>query len=164
VLKRRTSDSIWVISMRDPALLSLSPQEIETYLLTRDASKVDAAIAAKGEVATRFLVRPLQTRYERLLSYPDADALWNVFALHVERIDGGDFAVEWTESNGVKRLSDSVREQIPHEVVVEVATVIAQAASRSDITPFTLPDGWRDFLTRSRIARAMTASIEPAKA
>lgn len=163
MLTRRISETFWVCSHEDPALLdAVDDEEMRTYLLARDIAKLPidverGVVKSTSEPVSLVQCKPLSTEHEYLLSagVGDASARWEVFRKHVVGVRN----LDQVSLDGGK-LRDDDRAAIPMSFVSEVVSVIIEKASGRDGVnlPFSLPATWQGQRLRARSLRAIHAS------
>jgi len=163
MIRRRLSAPTPVVYSRDEALLDgLDDDTHHRYCQTRDISLIPAEVLAR---CTVYHVRPLLVAYEHTaLSPHEPGAAWRIFSAHVHSATncqderGHELLVPDREG---RFLLDSVRDDIPFDVVSEIAGVCVKLA-QVNTTPFFVPAT----LSRDRILyrarRALSAQTESA--
>jgi hypothetical protein len=167
MLKKRFSDTIKIVSIRDESLVSCPTERLRRYVLSRDLAVFTDVIsdddgksiepfdlAAAG--ATVFHARPLAVEYEHLRDFASQIGRWQIFALHVTEIENRDFELAFQDVGGRRALDESVRKSLSPDDVEEVANVILESPGRwGSSLPFSQPVGWRARIESMRIALAV---------
>ena len=155
MLSRRLTEEFRVVSRFDEALAGADIDEpMRKYLLSRDLE--DLPLEGLAPQPTVFVCKPLMSEHEHLVDavlQAGSKAAWEIFRNHVLRIDGFSFSPYAKDkawgSEKVPKLTDTARDEVPRDVVQEVATVIALKGNVSTRS-FTLPDSWRVERVRDR--------------
>jgi hypothetical protein len=149
---RRISAPLEVIHSRDPSVLEVDATVLDSYLLSRDISRLPAMAVAGASVLT---CRPLLAKYEHLAHLAQEPvAMRALFRHHVCAARGPAAAwLQFESREGSVQLTEASAEECSLEFLSEFVAVILQAPSRrGDASPFSPLDGWRQ--ERRHIARA----------
>ena len=167
MLGRRLTEEFAVVSRHDEALMGAELDEpMRRYLLSREIDELP--LDGLAPQPTVFHCKPLKSEHEHLVDavlQAGSKAAWEIFRNHVVRIDGFEFSPyakdkAWGQEK-VPKLTDAARDEIPRDVVQEVATVIALKGNVSTRS-FGLPDSWRGERIRDRhLADLRTATSAP---
>lgn len=167
MLKRRFSETIKIVSLRDESLIACPTERLRKYVLSRDVEMFTADMAdddghaiepfdLSASGATIFHARPLSVEYEHLRDFASQVGRWQVFALHVIEIENRDFELSFQDISGRRALDEGVRKCLSPDDVEEVANVILEAPGRwGSSLPFSQPVGWRAKIEAMRIAAAV---------
>lgn len=166
MIPARDTKSRWVVSLKDDALSDFENGKIREYAESRDISVLGidtktGIVSSNGKPATLFLVEPLKQVFANLADpeVRNRNALISVFATHVK--DARNAPCEMSRDGDV--LKQSVLEQIPIDMMAEIATVVIELATgggRGVTIPFSLPDG---FWAERRDMKAMLAKAAERK-
>lgn len=149
---RRISTNLDVVHSRDPALNEVDPSIMDSYVLSRDITRIPE-VALKG--ATVLTCRPLLSKWEHLAHLSNEPAaMRSIFRHHVCAARGPAAAwMQFETRDGNLQLTEASVEECSMEFLGEFVGVIIQAPSRrGDTSPFSPVDGWR--AERRHIARA----------
>ena len=129
-MKKRITDKKTVIARCDRSLTLVPQETLKKYFETLDID-VLGPLPSLIEPPTLFAIMPLKARWAHLDRGTDNTAAdyWQIFALHVERIDGAEIALEFDGQGDFKALTESVREQIPEDYIRDIAQMIIQLAN-----------------------------------
>lgn len=157
----RPSDAFRIVSLRDPALLQLPMEQIAEYELSRDIRTLTLD-QCKDPRPVVFTAEPLRPEHEDYLVSPSASDLWFIFSHYVRSVEGPWNKLRWNEDRqGRRRIDPDCRKDINPEVMIEVASVIVEAASHGEDIPFTTALGtWREQWTRYHLLHALQSARE----
>ena len=155
-MKKRIVEVRDVIPRCDRALTLLPQETIRKYSQELDISILGDP-ANMLEMPAIVSIAPLKARWAHLDRGTDntASDYWAIFALHVQAIKGNaQVDMEWTGEGDFRALTDKVHEQIPEDVIRDVAQMIIQLANGEGThVPFDVLVG----LSATISARRMTA-------
>ena len=149
---RKISANLEVVHSRDPAMNDVDATLMDSYLLSRDITRLPREQVAAASVLT---CRPLLTKYEHLAHLASEPvAMRALFRHHVCAVRGPAAAwLQFETKEGQVQLTEASAEECSLEFLAEFVAVILQAPSRrGDTSPFSPLDGWRQ--ERRNIARA----------
>jgi hypothetical protein len=167
-LTKRCTEEFDLIYVHDPALAVL-PDEMVSQWIVRGRNIEDLVLTRCEEQPTIFKCRPLQTKWEHLVDQVASGlsgACWQIFKRHVVSVknysENGKPVVEWTDEDH-KAVDDKCRENIPRDVVADIATTIVNKANEAT-QGFTLPDTFWGQRARFRMLRAKDAGASATEA
>lgn len=170
MLKKRITAPFSVVSVSDPALCAFPIADINDYASSRDLSKLDidvetGTVIPTGEQITVFKAHPLKRKWSHLT---DMDGLSQkaelIFRNHVFAATNFDLKTK-EDKNGNVTVRSSTMDNIPDDVVQEIALVIQQTSNGrgADTRPFSVPDTWRRDMLMSTTLDANIARRKAAK-
>jgi hypothetical protein len=160
---RKISANLDVVHSRDPALNEVDATIMESYLMSREISRLPEIAVLGASVLT---VRPLLAKYEHLAHVAQEPvAMRAIFRHHVCSAKGP--AATWLQfetRDGQTQLTEQSADECSLEFLAEFVAVIIQAPSRrGDASPFSPLDGWRQerrHIVRARALADLCASIQ----
>lgn len=168
MITKRLTASRRAVSLQDTALLDLPRETLKRYEASRDIDDL-GDLSSLSEKPTIFHFEPLRVEHEHYIDLIDSSILWRIFSIYVIKIenlilDDGQEIV-WSETNGERRIKDECRELIPRDIVMEIAGVIIQAASKDGAAvPFSSrATSWEETRAQALIFRAMDRPVRTAK-
>jgi hypothetical protein len=168
-IHRRLTDKFDLIFLHDDALTSL-PSEMVGQWHANGRNIEDLDLTQCTEAPTIFECIPLKTKHENLrdqvISGMSA-ACWQIFKHHVKGAkncvdEDGRSLLKWTD-NANPVIEDDCRENIPTDIVADIASVICGKAEEASAV-FTLQASFWEIRARSRMRLAKDAESKTASA
>jgi hypothetical protein len=158
-IHRRLTAEFDLIYAHDEALIDL-PTNMVTQWYTGGRNIEDLDLTKCQVQPTIFKCRPLQTKYEYLkdeVLNGASSACWQIFRHHVKSAknfldENGKPILEWEDEHD-PAVKNECRNEVPHDVVADIASVIIGKAEESSAV-FTLPRSFLEVRARSLMLRA----------
>lgn len=167
-IHRRLTDEFELVYLHDEVLSDL-PNDMVGKWHANGRNIEDLDLARCADQPTIFKCRPLATKYEHLREQVVSGAAlscWQIFKHHVKSAknctdENGKPLLEW-EGDHDPTVKDKCREDIPADVVADIAMVICGKSEEASAV-FTLPGSFWEIRARSRLLRVTDAESKDAE-
>ena len=167
MLKKRPTETQWVVFSGDPALTVIPYKQLNEYMLDRNINKLPIdfdkkCVTLTGEPVTLFKVKPLSRKAALAMQASElfSDDVVRTHVIEVYNYDG--VAVGPDPESGDRCLTRTSIEVMDDAVLEELRLYLRDhgRGADGDARPFSSPDGWSGDRLRSLQLSANIARID----